>query len=236
LDSTPERRPLKVFALGENAMAADAPFRTPDADSASVQAFASELRPGARAISVPMFSRQGPLGNCYWNVDAAVKDRGGAMQLGWLMTELADSHIDAMHHAVWMRAPGMLLDVTQKYPDDPVKTHSTFVCDDTIKIDLHRVAPVKTRNKILKDRPELQRYLTAYDEMHAAEDAVNLALWKEGYRAEGNFRKAAGQQPIGYPISPDMRDLRDLVLALEEAKRIRAVRELELTAAIKRGS
>jgi hypothetical protein len=167
------------------------PWRSPDPEDPRVQEFAQELRAGAKAIRVPKFASRGPFGNCYWNVDAAIKAYGGGMQLGWLIDEMIDSHLSAVHHAVWMRAPGILVDVTED-PSLP-GAHITFVCDTSLRVDLSRPPNIQAQIKVLKDRPERQRYRDAYLEEHAARNELIAAMWNDGYRAEDNFHLAAGR-------------------------------------------
>lgn len=74
-------------------------------------------------------------GLCYWNVDAVMRRHGGSMVTGWQCLWWPERLIVAMHHAVWRKPNGQLLDVTYKDTGD-VSLDTSFCEDTSLPVDL----------------------------------------------------------------------------------------------------
>lgn len=54
---------------------------------------------------------------CFTNVKRLVVDKGGSMVMGWLIKRLPE-FISKVHHAVWRKPSGEMVDVTLQYDPD----------------------------------------------------------------------------------------------------------------------
>jgi hypothetical protein len=160
-----------------------------------------------------------PVGNAYWNVNLKVRQQGGRMQLGWLLQEWPNSHLTAMHHAVWWNGPGLLVDVTAKDPADPITTHSIVVLDDSTAIRLDRLPEIAAKHFVIHRRPELDRYLEAESRHHEARRRLGQSLWEAGYRAENEHRLALGQPALDVVIPPEHRNVVEQAMQAEALAR-----------------
>ena len=98
-----------------------------------------------------------------------------------------------MHHAVWESPNGGLLDVTEKYSTDPVKSHSVFVPDDSINIDLEKPTLIQSKHLALREQTEVQAFIAAYRQKYICERARADLLYKYGYRNQIQAARAAGR-------------------------------------------
>ncbi|QJW56159.1 hypothetical protein HL670_03048 [Serratia plymuthica] len=118
-------------------------------DSEEVAYFIQKINSKQKPISVPCSEHKKPLGNCYWNVLSVIEKEGGNIVYGWLITLWPRSHVSAMHHAIWESPSGELFDVTCKLPDDPVVNVTTFLPDDSHKVDLDTLPLITSINCLL---------------------------------------------------------------------------------------
>jgi hypothetical protein len=100
---------------------------------------------GLRMVSI---SQQNflPRGLCYWNVDAVMRRHGGSMVMGWQCLWWPERLMVAMHHAVWRKPNGQLLDVTYKDSGD-ISLDTSFCEDTSLPVDL--LWPVFIPNKYI---------------------------------------------------------------------------------------
>lgn len=166
--------------------------RTPTLDLPSLIAFAREINKDSDVVSVKMAGRLKPLGNCYWNVANVVEESGGCIEFGWVFFYWPNLYLEAMHHAVWRHPDGRLIDVTEKYPTDPVKSSSTFLPDTRTKFDLRTTPMIPSKFLPLTDRKEVLRYFDLYMARNELEVRYAKTLWNLGYRCESQFATAAG--------------------------------------------
>ena len=66
-------------------------------------------------------------GECFDNVDMAIRANGGRAIMGWIVREKPGVWLEAEHHAVWEQAAGTWRDVT---PTLGCETRLVFVRDD----------------------------------------------------------------------------------------------------------
>ncbi len=88
--------------------------------------------------------------NCYENVEARVRNRGGRIQYGWYISE-NDLMCEAIHHAVWEDNKGDLIDVT---PNSKKASFTLFIPDDRYIYDNKIIDSVrinKTNNPVVDD-------------------------------------------------------------------------------------
>lgn len=146
-----------------------------------------------------------PIGNCYWNVNSAVKKMGGHVIYGWDISCWAGSHITAMHHAVWDSPEQGILDITETYTSKSPRPYSTFLADDSIKIDLER-PPLVPSVYYCSSLPETNLYVSLCQALHKLQKRHADLLYNAGYRCEIQQAKAAGLEPPEYldlNINPD---------------------------------
>ena len=137
-----------------------------------------------------------PRGLCYWNVAAMVREHGGEMVLGWQCLWWPGRLVIAMHHAVWRRPTGALLDVTQK--DTGEQNSTTSFCEDaTDSVDLQW--PVLLPNKYinLQNDKNIDAVITAFQEqIEAAREAAAFVKSKRGTFVPGKGLKLpSGSMP-----------------------------------------
>lgn len=136
-----------------------------------------------------------PIGLCYWNVDAMIRRHGGSVVHGWDVSIWRKSHISAMHHAIWKNPEGELFDVTETYPTTQTKTHSTFVSDDRIQIDLQRAPHVPGRLFSFTNNARTRDYVDTLKALHAIDKQIADILFDNGYRCENQFAMSQGLPP-----------------------------------------
>lgn len=95
-------------------------------------AFLRRFFKGKDVLRLPR-ARDMEVGQCYENVRTVVKNEGGSIQAGWVLTWLPEHFVEATHHAVWRQPSGELVDVTG--PTFPLMTEReiNFIADpDTV--------------------------------------------------------------------------------------------------------
>jgi hypothetical protein len=176
-------------------------LRTSAVEDIGAAALAREINAAASLTEVKMAGRLRPFGNCYWNVAQVVEESGGSIVLGWLFFIWPESHYEAVHHAVWQRPNGILLDVTEKHPTDPVKSHSVFLPDHSIPVDLDIPPLVENRFGVLHARTVFDSYYDLYRMKHSAQEFVTQKLRQFGYRCEQQRAAAAGKEVVAPKMS-----------------------------------
>lgn len=172
-----------------------APFVTIPAGRPELQTFARAINAQSIPIQVKISAELRPLGNCYWNVAAVVDSDGGAAEFGWLFTWVPDVLIEAMHHCVWRTPSGRLIDVTERYPPNTTWTHSTFLGDNSIPVELTRLPYVQSHHHIISDIGPVRDFVEIYRRKNSWERQYSDLLWECGYRCENQFATAAGEKP-----------------------------------------
>lgn len=146
------------------------------------------LQSGKDLIAIPQRDFC-PQGLCYWNVAAIVREHGGEMVLGWQYVWLPRRLIVAMHHAVWRRPTGSLLDVTQK-DSGPQNSTTSFCEDDTDSVDLKWPVLLPNQYFNLQNDKAIDAVITCFQEqIDAAREAVNYVKSKRGIFIPGSGLK-----------------------------------------------
>lgn len=70
---------------------------------------------------------------CWFNVREQVSRNGGSALFGWGLWRRHDSHYQAVHHAVWQRDDGSLLDITP--PESDAIDRILFMADSRVPYD-----------------------------------------------------------------------------------------------------
>ncbi|PTV65601.1 hypothetical protein [Pseudomonas putida] len=157
-----------------------------------IPAFLRFMKSKEAIVSVPKANPPLPIGNCYWNVDAMVEREGGEAIYGWDITIWSKSHISAMHHAVWRRPDGTLLDVTDTYPNVKNRTTSSFLPDERIQIDLRKQPNIPAKHFIFNDRDATAEFVDACEQLHLIDQQLAAIVYEAGYRCESQFATARG--------------------------------------------
>ena len=150
------------------------------------------MKLGGPIVEISKFKELLPIGLCYWNVDAMIRRHGGSVVHGWDVSIWRKSHISAMHHAIWQSPEGELFDVTEAYPTTQTKTHSTFVADDSIQIDLQHAPHVPGRLLPITDNARTRDYIENLKALHAIDKQMADILFDNGYRCENQFAMSQG--------------------------------------------
>lgn len=183
-----------------------------------------ELFHGAKAVAVARSKRQKPHGNCYWNVDWTVKERGGVPVLGWAIYTWPQLYVVAVHHSVWRPKSGELVDVSSPSEWDTASPYTSFVPDETVSIDLERVACVENRFLPLNQSREIIDHITRQNIDLALKRKIADILWESGYRNQHLFA-VASDRPMpeasfpGLPLNVEaklkqLHDRRDAITPL----------------------
>ncbi|MBC3486707.1 hypothetical protein HU750_13595 [Pseudomonas sp. SWRI50] len=146
-------------------------------------------------IEVPKFKELLPIGICYWNVDTMVRRYGGVAVYGWEISIWKKSHINAMHHAIWRSPSGDLFDVTETYSTTQTRTHSTFVHDESIIINLEQAPHVPSKVMPIKNNSRTREYAATLKALHACDKKIADTMFNIGYRCENQFGMAQGRSP-----------------------------------------
>lgn len=85
---------------------------SPDLQQPATMRFISSLGLGTVEQVTLLKEQMGPLGGCYWNVEACKSIDGGDIVFGWKVTWVQGFFIQAIHHAVWGKN-GNLFEVTE---------------------------------------------------------------------------------------------------------------------------
>lgn len=137
-----------------------------------------------------------PRGLCYWNVAAVVREHGGEVVLGWQCLWWPGRLIIAMHHAVWRRPIGTLLDITQR--DTGEQNSTTSFCEDaTDAVDLEWPVLLPSKYINLQNDKNIDAVITAFQEqIEAAREAAAYVKSKRGTFVPGEGLKLpSGSMP-----------------------------------------
>ena len=137
-----------------------------------------------------------PRGLCYWNVAAMVREHGGGMVLGWQCLWWPSRLIIAMHHAVWRRPTGALLDITQK--DTGEQSSTTSFCEDAKdSVDLQWPVLLPSKYINLQNDKSIDVVVAALQEqVEAAREAAAYVKAKRGKFVPGEGLKLpSGSMP-----------------------------------------
>lgn len=177
--------------------------------------FAIEFRdrylPGSDILSAPRIKNM-MRGHSYANVLDTVAERGGSIQLAWLLREWPGRFVEGLHYALWRDPDGNLFDVTDTAHESMTNGVSTVVLDTTTPNPTDQIG-LNIPSKFIKkdDRLTTKRYISALDDFTKARDALSKACRKMGLRA---VRKSDGSvvvPPPQPPIPDDLARLYDLI-------------------------
>lgn len=101
--------------------------------SPTAQAFLRRHFPQSEVRQVPM-SGEMSSGYCYSNVRSMVDVNGGRAQCGWTLSLLPGRFVEALHHVVWERPDGELVDITAAAYPAMIKPLTDFILDSTINL------------------------------------------------------------------------------------------------------
>ncbi|HGM7194130.1 TPA: hypothetical protein ACKQE3_000179 [Serratia marcescens] len=171
------------------------PNITVDIDNPELLAFCNSLSTTNTPQSIKVIDNPRPIGYCYWNAWAHQKENGGKVVHGWVFNEWPGYFIIAMHHAVWQSEDGELYDVSEKYDTDKIKERTTFLMDDSIEINLHKLPKVCSHFHTYSNiTPVLRRIVDfiihSYQTMNFFEQRGSEMAYHSGYRCENQFNTA----------------------------------------------
>jgi len=152
----------------------------------------------ASGLRMQYVSQRGlyPRGLCYWNVDRLVRDHGGSMVLGWQHLWWPDRLAISMHHAIWKKPDGTLVDVTQKENSDRAEG-ITFSADPSLGVELAWPMFVPNVFCALSDNEAVGKAVAAFQaQIEAARQACEYVKAREGSFEPGHgLRLRAGSMP-----------------------------------------
>lgn len=166
-----------------------------DATDNDLIKFSHTIRSDKNPITIRCKPNPSYFGYCYWAVEKEVMDNGGSAVYGWLFTKWPGSHIEAMHHAIYKAPDGSLVDICPKLPghDNPYVT--TFLEDDSIKIDLDRVPAIKNKFYQLNSNIFTRNFISSYEKKNTLVSKHSQLSYDLGYRCEGQRDLVRGRQP-----------------------------------------
>lgn len=184
-----------------NSYAVDPDYEPISLDNPIIPKFLENMGTSQKIIKVLKSEKLLPLGNCYWNVEAMVRSFGGSAVYGWDISYWPGSHIAGMHHAIWKSPSGEMLDVTDSYPTAKIKTYSSFLADDSIKIDLS-ISPGIPNIYFASPDHATQDFINVCTSLHKLQQQRSRILYDCGYRCEHQFA-IANEQPL--PNLPNLK-------------------------------
>ncbi|SKA35075.1 hypothetical protein [Consotaella salsifontis] len=120
-----------------------------------------------------------PFGKCYSNVQSVVARKGGSPVTGWQILLWPSILIQAVHHCVWRRPDGSLLDISGKYPGDR-KPYSIFVEEPERDLDFSGPIYIPPKAFLLTQAPQASRMVAAADRLHSHRYRIFLKLRDAG--------------------------------------------------------
>lgn len=148
------------------------------------------LGAGLAPVCVPSYQKLKPHGNCYWNVAVKIQENGGSVVYGWQIEFWPKYYIVATHHAVWRDPSGKLYDVTEKKETAKNLKYTTFVIDDSIKIDLEKTNRIDNVFEAFSDLEQLKMLFYKCNEVNQLARELGEVGWKYGYRSQNNWELA----------------------------------------------
>lgn len=152
--------------------------------------FCLQLNSKFKPVQIQCVGKNNPLGLCYWNAKAASIQHGGIPVFGWLFSLWPNSHIEAMHHAVYKSVDGTLYDVTPRTPYHENQESSVFLEDDSIEVDLERIPKITSKFYKFKSSTCTDNFIKNYQKTNKLEKKLSDLMYKTGYRAEGQLSVA----------------------------------------------
>jgi hypothetical protein len=132
---------------------------------------------------------------CYQNVKDAADKSGGKVVLGWMVHLVPDIYIELMHHAVWQRPDGALIDITAPQDGDGNRGGSiVFVPDDSIAVNFVSPVPVTSRYVRLVSDPDLDAFIKAYEKKIELFRTPVVPYSPEAQSMDREFKKANALQ------------------------------------------
>ena len=137
-----------------------------------------------------------PRGLCYWNVDRLVRNFGGSMVVGWQHVWWPGRLAVSVHHAIWRKPDGSLVDVTQKEQSD-CADGITFSTDASVDVDLSWPMFVPNIFLALSDHRLVGRAVVAFNgQVDAARQASDYVRLRSGSFIPGcGLKLATGRMP-----------------------------------------
>lgn len=157
-----------------------------DIHNKTLKEFSWQISKDSSPILVPVVKKTLPLGNCYWNVEATIKKKGGEMVLGWYVSLWPGSHFSAVHHAIYLDKKGMLWDVSQRMTGSKDMKHTVFIPDNSVPVDLNRIPAITSKYLIIDQRQQTVDYIDAYLCLNKLEKENSQLLYDTGFRCESN--------------------------------------------------
>lgn len=188
-------------------------------------AYRDQFHPGMDLLSVQIDGTM-RRGHCYANVTDTIADKGGSMQLCWLIAAVPGRFIEATHHALWRDATGRLHDVTEHAFEGMTNQASTVILDIVTPPPVDYWHPVlEPQFLVLQPSPPTTEYMAATRAMMLARRDFAKRARREGASIE---RKANGQIEVSYfdEISPKLQKAANRTRHAEQAQ-LQARRHLE---------
>ncbi len=157
------------------------PFRT--LSLVHPRRLAAERAFGAGAFRKIIWQPEGEIGACAATVAHAMTRWGGAPVLGLHIHVWPKLFIEAMPHYVWCRPDGFLVDLTDKYPTDPIR-HSVFVPF----AGGNDMAPGNSRYFVLRNVPQVMALINT-----GVEQVQRRRRIEEGIRARQGANAGDGR-------------------------------------------
>lgn len=148
-------------------------------------------------------------GSCYWAVDAIVTQRGGAAVTGWLFQHFGNRLGRLLHHAVWRRPDGALVDVTSS--EGAASSTVQFSPDGLPGRDPSTIPQTPMRFYSLEQRGAVRRLQEAHNFACKIADQQRLEIIAMGYRP------GPGCRVPGTPRLLEIRESLDRAIAAEQS-------------------
>ena len=163
--------------------------------------FRGQIRSQGEPIVAPLAEELLPIENCYWNVKHLVQQQGGRALFGWMMKHWPGLYLAAEHHAVWERADGEIIDVTERQPVADVPT--TFLLDANQEIDVSSAPNVPIEYLPISQDQRVEELLNLSGQMNEVTQAINQFLSHDlGHLEDAQAAVAAGKTADSLLITP----------------------------------
>lgn len=180
---------------------------------------AYQINRNSAPIVVPVIEEPMPFGNCYWNVDAMVQKNGGSMVLGWDVSLWTNSHLAAVHHAIYKDPDGKFYDLSERMSGSSSMRETVFIPDNNITISIDRLPSIGMQFLIIKNSVAVKKYIDAYRKLNEIEKENSRTLYGFGFRCEPNKDLARGLPPRASEFSEsEVRKLQQIASSIHQAK------------------
>ncbi|WP_413506700.1 hypothetical protein [Serratia proteamaculans] len=173
------------------------------ADDPLVIKFANKIRKHSVPIEISKITKPKPIGFCYWNVDAAIEKFGGKMITGWLINKWPNSHLVAVHHAVYIDPKGKILDITETAPSEIQTKTSIFIPDGSHKVDLDKLPMITSKHYVFNENPFTKSYIESYLSLNSLEKELSKVIYSVGIRSENNKAIARELPLVGASLTQE---------------------------------